>query len=166
MNILFESDRFYFREFHLEDAEALFNLNADPDVVKYTGDLPFESIEKARKFILNYDHYKNVGFGRWAVIKKHDDSFIGWCGLKHNEENEVDLGFRFYKSEWNKGYATESAKACIVYAKEVLKMDHIIARAAIENKASIRVLEKLGFIFQGKRACHGIEDAYRYILKI
>ncbi len=164
--MIFESDRFYFRDFQIKDAEALFNLNADSDVIKYTGDPPFESIDKARKFIQEYDHYKNFGFGRWAVIRKQDDSFIGWCGLKHNEEDEIDLGFRFFKSEWGKGYATESAKACVLYAKEVLKMDQIIARAAIKNGASIRVLEKLGFEFQEKRACHGIEDAYRYILKI
>ncbi len=44
------------------------------------------------------------------LLAKHSDSFIGWCGLKLNEQNLVDLGFRFFRREWNKGYATEAAK--------------------------------------------------------
>ena len=166
MNALFESKRLYFRPFSLIDAQDLLHLNSDPEVIKYTGDDPFGSIEKARDFIVNYDHYDKHGFGRWAVIRKKDDRFIGWCGLKFNEEDEIDLGFRFFKRDWGKGYASEAAQATIDFGIEHLKMTRFVGRSAQENIASIKVLEKLGFVFQSKRECHGIADAYYFVLNI
>ena len=62
--------------------------------------------------------------------------------------NEYDIGFRFFKKYWNKGYATESSKACLSYGINELKMTEILGRAMKENKASIRVLEKIGLEFE------------------
>ena len=92
-----ETPRLVLREFVLNDAENIWELNSDPEVIKYTGDPPFATIEKAREFLLDYTDYEKNGFGRWAVITKASNSFIGWCGLKFNEQNLVDLGFRFFK---------------------------------------------------------------------
>ena len=166
MNTLFESKRLYFREFSEEDAKDLYELNSDPLVIKYTGDPPFESIESARQIVINYDHYRKHGFGRWAAIRKEDNKFIGWCGLKYNEENEIDLGYRFFQDEWGKGYASESARATIKYGNEELGIKEFIGRSANENGASIRVLEKLNFKFIKSSPCDGIEDARYYVLKI
>jgi RimJ/RimL family protein N-acetyltransferase len=160
-----ESERLYLREFIEQDAKDLYLLNNDPDVIRYTGDPPFESIDSAQQFVKEYDHYLNYGFGRWAVIRKDNNAFIGWCGLKYNEEEEIDIGFRLFKKEWGHGYATEAAKASIDYASEKLKMKHFIGRCAQDNKASISVLKKLGFLYQEKRVCHGIEDALYFVLK-
>lgn len=166
MTSLFESDRLYFREFIEKDAQDLFDLNSDPDVVRYTGDPPFKNIESALEFVKDYDHYQKHGFGRWAVIKKENNAFIGWCGLKYNEDDEVDIGFRFFQKEWGKGYATEAVRATIEYGIKDLKMTQFIGRTAHKNHASIKVLEKVGFTFQEQRACHGIEDALYFTLNI
>ena len=162
MDDLFTSERLYFREFTLKDAEMLFALNNDSEVIKYTGDPPFESIESACNFILNYDHYRKHGFGRWAVILKENNECIGWCGLKYNEEEEIDIGFRFFKKYWGRGYATESATATLHFGVNTLKLNRIVGRAAQENKASIKVLEKVGFSYIDRRMCHGIENAHYY----
>jgi len=96
-----------------------------------------------------YNHYEKYGFGRWAVIRKQDDVYIGWCGLKYSPQlDEVDLGFRFFKKHWNKGYATEAAKACIDYGFNHLGLKKIVGRAMNENQSSIRVLEKIGMIYE------------------
>ena len=163
MTPLFSSERLYFRRFLAEDAESLFLLNSDPDVIKYTGDPPFESIDSAHRFIAEYDHYKKHGFGRWAVLKKEDNKFIGWCGLKYNEENDIDIGFRFFQNEWGKGYASEAAKATIEYGANNLSIQRIIGRAAKQNIASLRILEKLGFTYVKKSPCHGIEEALYFV---
>jgi RimJ/RimL family protein N-acetyltransferase len=159
---LFESERLYFREFIPEDAEKLFALNSDPEVIQYTGDPPFESVESAKDFILNYDHYQRHGFGRWAVVLKENNEFIGWCGLKYNEEEEIDIGFRFFKKYWGMGYATESAAATLHFGIKTLKLKRIVGRAAHENKASLKVLEKVGFSYLDRRTCHGIDMAHYY----
>ncbi len=149
--ILIETQRLYLREMTPHDAENAYLLNHDPDVIKYTGDQAFESVEEAKTFLINYDHYKKYGFGRWAVILKGEDLFLGWCGLKYNEDiDEFDIGYRFAKPHWNKGYATESALACLQFGFNNLKIQEIIARADENNHASIRVLEKIGMQYSSK----------------
>ena len=159
---IIETERLILRELNVLDAEHFFNLNADPEVLKFTGDKPFSSVADAEMFLKNYTDYHVNGFGRWAVILKGSDTFLGWCGLKLNEENFVDLGFRFFQKEWGKGYATESAKASLEVGFMVLNLEEIIGRAAIANKASVRVLEKLGMSYWKKDHCHGMENAAYY----
>jgi len=149
MKFIIETDRLLLREFILDDAEKFYQLNLNPNVIRYTGNAAFKSIDEAKSFLENYNDYKANGYGRWAVINKKSNEFIGWCGLKYGElENETDIGFRFFEEEWNKGYATESAAACLKYGFEVLKLNRIIGRAMKENKASIKVLEKIGLVYE------------------
>ncbi|WP_027419609.1 GNAT family N-acetyltransferase [Crocinitomix catalasitica] len=162
MEHLIESERLILRELSIEDAVDFFRLNEDPEVLKYTGDLPFESVSEAKIFLENYNEYALNGFGRWAVIDKETHQFLGWCGLKLNEEGLVDLGFRFYQNQWGKGYATEAAQASINYGLKQLGLNEIIARAAIENVASIKVLEKLNMKFWKNGICNGIPNAAYY----
>lgn len=160
---LFESERFYFREFDEElDAQIMFELNSDLEVIQYTGDPPFDSVEHAYETIKNYDHYKKYGYGRWAAIRKEDNAFVGWCGLKMNEDEILDIGYRFFKKYWGKGYATETAKATLKYGFEILKLEEIIGRAAKENIASIKVLEKLGMTYYKTAPCEHISGAVYY----
>ncbi len=147
MNLIFETSRLLLREFNLEDASNLFHLNSNPNVVRYTGDEAFEAIEEAKLFLENYQDYHLNGYGRWAVITKENNRFIGWCGLKLSD-NETDIGFRFFEEEWNKGYATESALACLEYGFEQLRINQIVGRAMRANVASIKVLEKIGLTFE------------------
>lgn len=158
MEKIIETERLYLRELNINDADFFYHLNLDKDVLKYTGDKPFVDLNSSKLFLENYDHYKKFGLGRWAVINKENNEFLGWCGLKFSEElNEYDIGFRFFKKYWNKGYATESAKSCIEYGLGKLKLHEIIGRAMKENKASIKVLEKIGleynrdFDFEGNK---------------
>ncbi len=85
MRKILESKRLELREFDISDAVNLYQLNLDSEVIKYTGDPPFNNIEEAERFLDNYNEYKKNGFGRWAVITKESNKFIGWCGLKLNE---------------------------------------------------------------------------------
>ena len=146
MKVVLETKRLYLREFIPEDGLNFFNLNNDPEVIKYTGNDPFSTLEEAEKFINDYDEYERNGFGRWAVCLKENDRFLGWCGLKKIDD-EVDLGFRFFRKEWGKGYATEAALASISYGFNKYNLTTIIGRAYIENIASIRVLEKCNMDF-------------------
>lgn len=143
--IIIETPRLVLREFSMDDAPSLFELNSDHEVLKYTGDKPFATINDAIQFVLNYDQYIKYGIGRWAVVLKEDNSFIGWCGLKFVEElNEINLGYRILKKHWNKGYVTEAARASLEYGFKTLNLKCIVGRAMKENKASIRVFEKIG----------------------
>lgn len=149
MKQILETNRLLLRELNPNDAENFYRLNLNPNVIKYTGNSSFKNTQEARDFLENYQDYKLNGYGRWAVINKETNQFIGWCGLKFEEmENETDIGFRFLEEEWNKGYATESAIACLNYGFEKLNLKRIIGRAMKENIASIKVLEKIGLEYE------------------
>ena len=146
MNYLIETERLLMREFLPDDVEQMYLLNLDPDVIRYTGDKAFTSVADAADFLSHYDAYERFGMGRLAVIRKSDEKWLGWCGLKyHPKEQEVDLGFRFFQAYWRQGYATESGKANLEYGFRQLKLKEIVAHVDEANFASIRVLEKLGF---------------------
>ena len=162
MNIIIETKRLLLRSFTTEDASLIYQLNLDPDVTRYTGD-PIIDIDHAREVLEQtiIPQYALYNHGRWAVhVKPGLDpiatGFIGWCGLKARpERNEIDLGYRFIKSAWGKGYATEAAWACIQYGFEKLHLERIVGRAMPQNKASLRVLEKCAMHFVGEEVVDG-----------
>lgn len=156
--VTLQTTRFILREFQPEDAEYLFQMNEDWDCIKYTGDVAFENVEEAENFIKNYDHYQKYGFGRWTVLDKVSGEFLGWCGLKYDEElHEYDLGFRFLKKHWGKGFATEASVFCLKLGFEKFKIPEIVGRVMPENLVSIKVLEKLGMIYKETRTKNEVE---------
>jgi RimJ/RimL family protein N-acetyltransferase len=160
------TERLKIREFITQDAKAMYELNNDWEVIQYTGDVAFDSEEETRVFLNNYSDYKRNGFGRWIVELKETNEILGWCGLKRLPDGNVDIGYRFSRKYWGKGYATESAMACLNYGFNHFNLNEIIGNSALENKQSIRVFDKLGLKFVEKKSCEGIENAVRYrILK-
>ena|ERR1041384_2190847 len=129
MKLTLETERLFFCEFKLADAQEMVLLNSDPDVIKYTGDIPFKNITEAEQLISNYDHYRKYKMGRWSVFMKDTNEYMGWCGLKYLEDlNEVDIGYRFHKKYWGRGYATEASAACLKYGLEKLNLKRMIGR--------------------------------------
>src|SRR5688572_22634945 len=136
MKIIASTERLRLREMTPDDAANAYELNADPEVVRYTGDEPFPSIEAARKFLQNYSDYRRNGYGRWAVEMLDNGRFLGWCGLKKLDGGDVDLGYRLMREHWGKGYATQAGRECLRIGFQDLGLDEIIGRAAQENIGS------------------------------
>ncbi|RZJ63192.1 MAG: N-acetyltransferase [Flavobacterium sp.] len=153
MKTTIESERLVFRELRPSDDGAMFALDSDPDVMRYLGVKPLESIEQTREIIKNINQqYLDYGIGRWAAILKDSNTFIGWAGLKfirqlNGVENTYDLGYRFLKPYWGKGYGHESAKAFIDFGFDEMRLPRITAYVDVNNSASIRILEKCGLKF-------------------
>ena len=162
MNIIIETNRLLLRIFTEDDAALIYDLNLDPDVIRYTHD-PIKDLAHASEVLekVIIPQYALYNHGRWAVhVKATLDpiaiGFLGWCGLKYRAElNEIDLGYRFKKEGWGKGYATEAAYASIQYGFEKLGLQRIVARAEIENIGSWKVLEKCGMTYIGDEEVDG-----------
>lgn len=149
MNVIIETRRLLLSEFTMDDAPLLLELNKDPDVTRFTGD-PILDLTQATQLLeqVIIPQYRLYRHGRWAVYNKAKNDFIGWCGLKFvSERREIDLGYRFMKNAWGKGYATESAFASIQYGFSKLNLERIVGRAVPENLASIKVMEKCGMSY-------------------
>jgi RimJ/RimL family protein N-acetyltransferase len=148
-----QTERLIIRPFTPDDIEPSYQMNLNAEVSRYTGDggiLSHDELERRIKEDLLGDYQKH-GFGRMAVGLKGGQDFIGFVGLKYLEDmDEVDIGFRFMSQYWGKGIATEAAKACLEYGFEELGLKRIIGMVLPENGASVRVLEKCGFVFEKK----------------
>lgn len=148
MGFLLETERLLLRESVVDDAEDLFAMTSDSEVMKYTGDVAFRSVAHTRELIRNYEDYEKNSYGRWTTIIKATNEIIGWCGLKYIKEiNETDIGFRFMKKFWNLGYATEASIACLELGFSKFNLQQIVGQVYKENGASIRVLEKIGMVY-------------------
>jgi ribosomal-protein-alanine N-acetyltransferase len=149
MYIIFETPRLILRRFTEDDAPLIFQLNSDPEILRYVHEPTLESVEQAKDIICNIilPQYPN-NLGRWAIHTKNNNEFIGWCGLKYRPDlDEIDLGYRLVKQAWGKGFATEAAQHTLDYGFNTLHLAIITGRAHIENIASIKVLEKIGMRF-------------------
>ncbi len=158
MQTIFETERLLFREFTMDDAGLIYDLNSDPVVTQYVHEPP-TTIENAPVVLANIilPQYKKYNHGRWAVHLKNTHEFIGWCGLKRMPEHTFpDLGFRYFKKYWGNGYATEAAKKTIGYGFNTLKLPGIFAAAHVDNTGSINVLEKCGMKYLGTEETDGI----------
>jgi ribosomal-protein-alanine N-acetyltransferase len=149
LDVLLESDRLLIRPFQMGDVQAMYELNSNPIVQKYTGDTLIKTVEQAKDILQNVilKDYKKHGYGRLAVIYKPDNKLIGFTGIKYLPETggESDLGYRFLPEYWGKGIATESSKISLKLGFKKLKLNKIIGFTEIGNSASTNVLQKIGF---------------------
>lgn len=149
METRIETERLLLRNITLNDKADMFRLHSDPLVQKYTGEPPVASMEEMEQAIrTRISDYKKYGYGRWATFLKDGMQFVGWSGLAYLPEfDEIDLGYRFLPQYWGSGIATEASRAILSYGFDQLKLKRIIAIAMKENEASIKVMEKVGMVF-------------------
>lgn len=152
MKIFVETERLILREILPEDIDGMFELDSDKEVHQYLGNKPVVDKKKSLE-IINFvrQQYEENSIGRWAIVEKSTNNFVGWAGLKlvkeltNNHIDYYDLGYRLIRKYWRQGFATESAIASLTYGFEKLKLEEIFAAAHLENIASNRILTKIGF---------------------
>jgi len=153
-NYIIETPRLLIRELLPEDVDGMFDMDSDPDVHRYVGQTPLKTKEEVAA-VIKYvrQQYADFGIGRWAVIGKEHGDFLGWTGFKLMKEETnglvdfYDFGYRFARKAWGKGIGTEAARASLNYGVSELRLKQVYAMTDPENKASRRILEKLGFRF-------------------
>lgn len=157
------TSRLFIRPVQIEDAKNLYELNLDPEVVRYTGDKAFPSVLESQKLIQErmIPQFQKTGMSRLIVFQGTE--FIGWCGPKyHPETDEVDLGYRLARKFWGNGFATEASLACLDYGFNKLNINRIIAKAMPQNIASLKILIKLGMKHKG--FFHDPTDPHPFVL--
>lgn len=154
MKIHIETERLILRDLTELDLQGIFELDSDPEVHSYLGNKPIKTLKEAKEIIdFIILQYRKNGIGRWAVIEKENGNFIGWSGLKYindltNDRTQYyDLGYRFIKKYWGKGFATESAMACLSFGFNRLEQKDIFAIADTGNLASNKILQKIGMTY-------------------
>lgn len=143
-------------------------MNSDPEVMKYVGD---GSTRTRAQMLQEMDtlisHYlRKPGLGICATELKDSDQFVGASGLVfYDNTSEIEVGYRFLKEYWNRGYATEASRAWLEYGFKVLNLEKIVSSAHVDNRASTRVMEKIGMRFIDNRFHYGCMQAYYEIAR-
>ena len=151
MQIL-DTDRLVLRHQTLSDLESLFALYRDPEVTRFIPDAP-RTYEAAREELEwhMHGHRERPELGLWATVLKETNAFIGRCGLLPCMivgQDEVEVAYLIDRAHWGRGLGTEAARAIMDYGFERLNLPRLICLIERENRASIRVAEKIGMAFE------------------
>jgi [ribosomal protein S5]-alanine N-acetyltransferase len=155
MDLILETERLLMREMRHEDAEALLEMDSNPNVHKYLWQKPFTTIEEIHNYIdLVRNQYITNKIGRFSTIIKDTNELIGWTGIKYIDDhvengntNFYDYGYRLNEKFWNKGFASEATKAWFDHGFNEMKIETMHAYTHAENGASNHILEKHGMQF-------------------
>ncbi|HXX29220.1 MAG TPA: GNAT family N-acetyltransferase [Myxococcaceae bacterium] len=151
MNVL-QTERLTLRHLSLDDAAFILALLNEPSWLRFIGDKDVHSLDDARAYITKgpLDMYQRLGFGLYLAERREDGRPIGLCGLiKRETLKDVDIGFAFPPEFWGKGYAYEAAAAVVEHGRSTFGLKRLVAITSLDNRSSIRLLEKLGFGFEG-----------------
>ena len=162
MRIFTQTTRLLLREMLHTDIDGMFELDNDPEVHRYLGNNPIQTREQAAEMIESIrQQYVTNGIGRWAVIDKQTNAFLGWAGLKlitdktNKHINYLDVGYRLIKKYWGQGFATEAAQASVKYAFNEMQAPAVYAITDSNNAASHHVLLKVGLHYIETFEYHG-----------
>lgn len=161
MAVILETERLVLREWEPEDAEALFAVVGDAEVMRFVDEgKPWADIARVRDWISRLQvSYRTRGYSRWAVVEKEGGRAVGSCGFAPLPwSGEIDFGYMFARDCWGRGYATEIGRDALRYGFERLGFREVVASVAPEHAPSRRVLEKLGFKYRGFEIQPGDED--------
>lgn len=156
--LILNTARLRVRELTPGDAPFMLALLNDPDFIAHIGDRGVRTIADAATYI---DHgprasYAQRGFGLWLVERLDDDTPIGICGiLERDVLPDPDIGFAFLPEHRSRGYGFEAASAVRDWARDVLGLPRLLAIVSPANASSIRLVERLGFVFERTIAMPG-----------
>jgi RimJ/RimL family protein N-acetyltransferase len=141
-----------------EDFEAYARICADAEVMRYLGGKTFTPLEAWRHMAFLVGHWHLLGYGHWAVEEKASGDVIGRLGFLNPEGwPGFEIGWTLAREHWGKGYAVEGARRALEYAFTELDRDHVISLIHPENRASIKVAERLGEKLEGETELLGID---------
>lgn len=146
-----ETDRLELRRLTLDDAELMLAVWNDPAFIRFVGDRGIRTIPEARAALSDgaLKLYADYGFGPYRMARKTDGASVGICGLfRRNGLPDTDIGFSTLPRYCGEGFGFEAASAVIEHARVDARLSRLTALVSPDNTASIRLIEKLGLIFE------------------
>ncbi|PEV21374.1 GNAT family N-acetyltransferase [Bacillus thuringiensis] len=157
VNAHIETKRLLVKPYHISDSKPLYELQKHPKTNRFMPS-PSYSIEEIQDIILwsiemnKKNNVNNIAKFNLSIFEKSSHKFIGYCGLGplDFEITSTEMYYALSYDKWGKGYATEATYALLQYAFLKIGIERVVAVVFPENKASVRVLKKLGFQFEEK----------------
>lgn len=146
------TERLHLRKMKVSDSPSLFKVWSDPEATEFMNIDCFTDESQAKDMIKFLDEcfLENKAI-RFSIIEMESNDIIGSCGFNSLDfENEkAEIGYDIARAFWGRGYASEAINALLDYGFSTLKLNRIEAKVEPENVNSVKVLQKLNFIFEG-----------------
>jgi len=151
--VFIETPRLILRQWKASDHEPYIKLNRDTNVMEF-----FPSVLSREETLAQIErisnHITQYGYGLFALERKDNHKFIGFTGLSHPSFEShftpcVEIGWRLSRANWDQGFATEAAKACLDYGLHTVKLGEIYSFTSVYNVRSEQVMVKTGMVKQG-----------------
>lgn len=142
-----QTDRLTLTPFASADLPELHGLFTDPDVRRYLmDDMVVEEDWMADVIDRSIVMFQDLNYGLWAARETGQRPIIGFCGYWRFEhlKHPLQLMYGLLPGFWGKGLATEAARTMIDYGFQTVGFTEIIAATDVPNRASVRVMERLG----------------------
>ena len=146
-----ETDRLVLRRWDVTgDLDAYAAICADPEVMRYIGDGHVASRDETAERLAQYETtWHERGFGLFALERTDSGELIGNAGLAVPDFlpevlPAVEIGWRLGRAHWRQGFATEAARAVLVFAWDKVGLERLVSVHALGNDASGHVMQKLG----------------------
>lgn len=155
-----ETPRLLLRERSLADVPALLALNADPQVMHFLGGTWKDEAAARQRLVAAVTREWATGLGYWSVFAREaPDVFLGWILLTpvEGQEADIEIGWRFMRAAWGRGYASEAAARVLRHAFEAVNLGTVIALVDPGNAASAGVALRIGLRADGRRMAYGRE---------
>lgn len=146
------TERLRLRQLQPSDAEALFAILSDPQVMEYYGSEPYQTLADAQAAInRGQTRYAEREALRWAITRHGDDTLIGTCVLNRFDPDfhHAETGYELDRACWGKGIMAEAMSAVLTYGFTDLGLHRIEAQIDMKNERSKGLLLKLGFTYEG-----------------
>jgi ribosomal-protein-alanine N-acetyltransferase len=145
-----ETARLVLLPWSLDDIDALHQMWNDPQVRRYLWDDEVISRQRAAATVeAAIASAKQCGIGLWGVLLKSSNKLAGFCGFRFIEDSrDVELLYGLLPQHWGEGLATEAARAALSYGLKAGLFTRVYARTHVPNRASVRVMERLGMQFE------------------
>ena len=162
-----ETARLRLRPCRRDDIEVLHRIWTDPGVRKYVWDDQIIARSQAAEIVeASLTQFRHQGDGLWLMLSGQADMAVGFCGFwPFHQPAQLELLYGLVPSHWNRGLATEAARALLRFGFEERGFPTISASTDAPNAASIRVLEKIGMRFHKRELSKGLDTAYYTIAR-
>lgn len=163
--LVLETERLVLHPFRPEDAPAIFAYAADPEVARYTGWAPHRSLDDTGAFLRRVaERHRDEGLPSWAIWHRGDGVLIGQCEFlrRSSRDGWAEIGYALSRARWGRGYTAEALRAVVTFGFSRLGLNRVQGTCQATNRASARVMEKVGMTLEGTlRESWFADGAYR-----
>lgn len=157
------TQRLLLRPISPADVDELHSFWTDPSVRKYLWDNEIISRATVEEIVRDSEAcFVDLGSGLYAMeLTSQPGKLVGFCGLRHMDGgDEVELLYGILPRYWGEGLVSEAARKVLRHGFEGCGLSRIMGVTDTPNQRSVRVMQRLGMVFEERREYKGLDTVF------